>query len=574
MPSEGLGSEAMPGRPGTAPDVYDSLNTHPMIPMPVPSEVEPTPLPVGTAVGSFVLGRLQTRDEFSIRYVAIASASGGEVVIEEFAPAGISLRDPTGVLRPRSPAHAALWEDGLEAFLQESVLLAKPLHPALMRVASLWEVRGTVFRMWPRFEARTLAEVCALMTEPPTEDWLRGLIGPLLDALESLHDDGWVHGNVCPGQILIRPGGGPMLLDTAAARTVMAARMPQRPAWPEPGFRPPELAEPASGQTSGPWSDLYSLAAVARFCMGAPHTAGSLSQLSGALPIGLYDSRFVSAFERALANDPAERPRTVTMFRQQLQATGVSPTLAKPLGVAPRRRPEPLDPPLSTTPLPDRVPSGSGSVAASASASNELERDSAQQRAWLEPADADPPWAREATRTPPARRWPWAVAGVLTVLVTAALATYQVTSDPPAPPLAGKAPTMLPSADLLLAQEPTAAGPVPAIAPDPRPEPPQTVVPQTPLPPVKLAVADPVRPRPVAERPERPASAAATAAMASPAPRPEVARRAAVADKPAALCAPRTNFALYRCMRSQCEQGRYFAHPQCVRLRQYDELPT
>lgn len=574
MPAEGFDSEAMPGQPGTAADVYDLLNTYPMIPMPVPSEVDPTPLPVGTAVGSFVLGRLQTRDEFSIRYVAIASASGGEVVIEEFAPAGISLRDATGVLRPRSPAHAALWEEGLQAFLQESVLLAKPLHPALMRVASLWEVRGTAFRMWPRVEARTLAEVCALMTEPPTEDWLRGLIGPLLDALESLHDDGWVHGNVCPGQILMRPGGGPLLLDTAAARTVMGARMPQHPAWPEPGFRPPELAEPASGQTSGPWSDLYSLSAVARFCMGAPHTAGSLSQLSGALPIGLYDSRFVSAFERALANDPAERPQTVTLFRQQLQATGVSPAFAKPVGVAPRRRPEPLDAPLSTTPLQDRVPSGSSSVAASASGPNELERDSALQRAWLEPADADPPWAREATRPPPARRWPWAVAGVLTVLVTAALATYQMTSDPPAPPLAGKAPTVLPSADLLLAQEPTAAGPVPANAPDPRTEPPQTVVPQTPLPPLKLAVAEPVLPRPVAVRPEQPASGAASAAMASPAPRTEVAGRAAVADKPAALCAPRTNFALYRCMRSQCEQSRYFAHPQCVRLRQYDELPT
>jgi hypothetical protein len=52
-----------------------------------------------------------------------------------------------------------------------------------------------------------------------------------------------------------------------------------------------------------------------------------------------------------------------------------------------------------------------------------------------------------------------------------------------------------------------------------------------------------------------------------------VERRAALADPPAAVCAPRTNFALYRCMQLQCQQSRYQTHPQCLRLRQNDELP-
>jgi hypothetical protein len=53
-----------------------------------------------------------------------------------------------------------------------------------------------------------------------------------------------------------------------------------------------------------------------------------------------------------------------------------------------------------------------------------------------------------------------------------------------------------------------------------------------------------------------------------------VERRAAAPDAPAAMCAPRTNFALYRCMQLQCQQSRYQTHPQCVRLRQNDKLPT
>lgn len=546
-----------------------------MIPMPRPSEIEPPPLPAGAAVGSFVLARVQSRDEFSIRYVATASASGGEVLIEEYAPTGLSLRDANGVLRPRSPAHTALWEEGLQAFVQESELLAKPLHPALIRVACLWQVRGTAFRMWPHFEGSTLTEVCASMTEPPTEEWLRGLVAPLLDALETLHEGGWVHGNVCPGQILMLPHGGPTLLDTGAARTAMGARLLPPAAWPEPGFRPPELAEPASGHAPGPWSDLYSLAAVARFCMGAPHAALGVAQMPGALSIGRYDSRFVSAFERALANDPQERPQTVAMFRQQLQAEIVPvevATVATLPGAASPRRPAAweVEVPPMLAPDPDPEPLGPGAAPIG------VERDPRFQRAWLEPVHADPLWARAATRTPAARRWPWAFAGVLAVLAGAALAAYQLTRDD-APPFAGRSAISVPSAEQLLERDPTAAGPVANAAPEPRPELEQTVpspaAAPTPLPPLPPTVADVVQPPPAAVRSERAPPPAAPAALPSRARGTPVERRAAVADPPAAMCAPRTNFALYRCMQVQCQQSRYQTHPQCVRLRQNDELP-
>ncbi len=536
-----------------------------MIPMPRPSEVEPQPLPAGTAVGSFVLQRLLDRDEFSIRYVAAASASGGEVLIEEFAPAGISLRDAAGLLKPRSPAHAALWEEGLQVFLQESRLLARPLHPSLARVAALWEVRGTAFRMWPRFEGRTLAEVCATLTQPLSEDWLRDLVTPLLDALETMHNGGWVHGNVCPGQILVQPGGAPVLLDTAAVRMAIGARMPLPSTWPEPGFRPPELAQPTSEHVPGPWSDVYSLAAVARFCMDSSRTAAGSSPLSNAP----HASRFVSALDLALAIDPRERPQTVAMFRQQLKATELPAAVQKPLNAANRRGLAGSAIPERMTPFPDPDLLGRRPEPA------ELEHDTALQRAWLEPVDSDPPWAREGARPPRARRWPWALAGLLAMLVGAVLATYQLTDDRP-PPLAGMVPAM-PLPEQLLARDPTAAGPAaatvaptsPSTQPDPRPALPPTALPHSPTARVDPVVADPGRAESAALPPEQPER---LAAMQPAAPATPVARREPLLEKPAAACAPRSNFALYRCMQTQCEQSRYYAHPQCVHLRRYDEV--
>lgn len=503
-----------------------------MIPMPLPIEVEPQALPVGAAVGSFVLRGVHSRDAFGIRYLATASSSGGEVLIEEFAPAEISVRDATGLLAPRWPAHAALWDEGLKAFLQESQVLAGDLHPALMRVASLWRIRGTAFRMWPRVEGRTLAEVCEAMSEPPTEAWLRGLVEPLLDALESLHGAGWVHGNVCPGQILMRSEGGPLLLDTAAVHKTIGARMPQHPAWPEPGFRPPELGDDTEGQMpAGPWSDLYSLAAVVRYCAQAPCSAQDWAPMAGQ-PRRPEASRFVSVLERALQNDPRQRPPSVAAFRRQLLATFATSAPERPAWTLP-----------------------AGSRAAAISGVDAIDPESALEPrpAWLEPMHADRPWEEAGFQTPRARRWPKVVAGLLGVLMLAAVAGYQLNGYR-AETRAGMESAATPAVSLP-ARNPPAAGEELAAAPERRDEP--------------VAVAP--RPDPASAPP--PLAGDLARAESSP-PRPLPAAPAVqAAATPAAACAPRTQFALYRCLKTQCEQRWFADHPQCVQLRLTDEPP-
>lgn len=526
-----------------------------MIPMPRRSEVEPAPLPARAVVGSFVLARVHSRDEFVIRYGATASASGGEVLIEEYAPVSLSMRDASGVLRPRSAEHAALWEQGLQAFVAESELLTRALHPALVRVACVWRLRGTAFRLLPHFEECTLAEVVSLMSEPPTEGWLRDLVEPLLDALESLHNGGWVHGNVCPGQIVMRPHGGPLLLDTGAVRAAIGARMPQPAAWPEPSFRPPELAEPPSGKALGAWSDLYSIAAVARFCMGAPHAADGLAPLR-VRPIGLYDGRFVAAFESALANDPHDRPQTVAAFRQRLKASADLLASATLPGAASFRMPASSG--VAAAPLSDPEPPGPGP------APIEVERDPHWRAAPPDAVLPVPVWARETRRArPPARRSLLPMAGLLAVVAGGALAAYLLIREE-VTPLVSEAPATPLPAEQLLERAPTAAGPVAQAAPEPLPKPAQSLAPPASPPPT---VADAGRPLPAAAR-------SAQSARPVPAGDRPVTRRAAVADKPASACAPRTNFALYRCLQKQCELSRYQSHPQCVRLRQNDELPS
>jgi len=67
------------------------------------------------------------------------------------------------------------------------------------------------------------------------------------------------------------------------------------------------------------------------------------------------------------------------------------------------------------------------------------------------------------------------------------------------------------------------------------------------------------------------AAAAPPVVEAAPPPR----REAVVAKGPASpreACGERTQFALYYCMQTQCEQSQWAQHAQCKRLRDRDEV--
>jgi serine/threonine protein kinase len=77
----------------------------------------------------------------------------------------------------------------------------------------------------------------------------------------------------------------------------------------------------------------------------------------------------------------------------------------------------------------------------------------------------------------------------------------------------------------------------------------------------------PVAPVPAAVKPDfiPPAKAAHPVAKARTPTTPTV-------SSPRDACGARTDFSLYRCMQTQCAQGRWYQHPSCKRLRERDEV--
>lgn len=542
------------------------------------------PLAPGTTVGSFVLHEVSSRDEFSLRYRATASASAAEVTIEEYAPAAISLRRDDGTLWPRSPAQTALWSEGRRAFVQEAERFALVGHASLQALGPVWNTPASAYRIRAWVGGPTLAAALGAMAEPPTEDWLRRLLAPMLDALHALHQAGGLHGHVQPHNVRLRAEAAPVLTDPAAVRLAIGDRMPHLPPWPFPAFVASELLSPEPGLAAGPWSDIYAVAALARFCITGSMD-GEADRAWTRIPVA-GSAAFVAVIERALADDPRERPQSVAEFRRELEAA----IARQPV----RGAPVPVDLPAAPRPVTltgevgdePQVPFWPRDGVAE-SATSGLRSDtrgfgmeptldevvSAGMRtpivARMAPRSGAVPGFARARQV---RRWPAALAGaVVGVVLTLAVTQGSRLADT-APQTLSWLSTLMAQADTAMRPAEIAAAPAPIAAP--------SIAPSAAAPAVSLdaAAITPV-PAPVPAvqavlEPRPPAPAPAPAATPKPPSRETPPSRvASLPSSPSAACAPRTAFALYRCMKQQCESTRHYAHPQCVRLRATDELP-
>lgn len=167
--------------------------------------------------------------------------------------------------------------DAAEAarFRQEAAALSRLQHPRVLRISEQGEEDGVVFFLAPDAGAESLRSRMAEGQPLPFGTAAR-LLDHMLEALEAVHEAGFLHRDVTPANILILPDGNFQLLDFGITRRVEVSsaltetgELLGTPAWMAPEQvmgKPPDLRD-----------DLYSLGLVA-------YTA-----LSGANPMDTPD---------------------------------------------------------------------------------------------------------------------------------------------------------------------------------------------------------------------------------------------------------------------------------------------
>jgi hypothetical protein len=158
-------------------------------------------------------------------------------------------------------------------------------------------------------------------------------LSPVAAAMGDLHRGAIVHGDLSPGNVLFSEDGRPLVADLGVARI---AGEPCDGAHGTAGFVAPELLD---GALPGPASDVYSLGALAWYCLtGQPPAPAAVREPLLADAPGTPDA-VVEVVERALSGDASRRPSA-----DELATTLFDAAEAAPVRLAPG-----LDPALGIT---------------------------------------------------------------------------------------------------------------------------------------------------------------------------------------------------------------------------------
>ncbi|MGA0570065.1 protein kinase domain-containing protein [Variovorax sp. VNK109] len=282
---------------------------------------------------------------FGITYLARDANLNLPVALKEYLPADLACRMDDGAVQPLGESSQEQFKWGLERFLDEARALATFRHPNIVRVLRYFTANGTAYIVMEYESGRSLKQWLSGRM-PVDRDTLLKIVMPLLDGIELIHKAGFLHRDIKPDNIYMRADGSPVLIDFGSARSTTTGR--DLTTIVSPGFAPFEQYHSAGHQ--GPWSDIYSLAAVMYWMVSGnkPVEAAARLKRDGLVPAlqcgnpELVGEAVLKAIDWALDPDEERRPQTVAEFRDRLNAAtgaipmpGGAPTQRLPTAPAP-----------------------------------------------------------------------------------------------------------------------------------------------------------------------------------------------------------------------------------------------
>ena len=292
-------------------------------------------LPSGYKLNEYRLERVLGSGGFGITYYARDEHLNKPVAIKEYLPSDFAVRTDGTSVRPKSDGDAGDYQWGLTRFLDEARALARFDHPHLNQVHRFFEAHGTAYLVLDYIDGETLAQMLSREGKLSEAPLLR-LLNELLSGLEEVHQAGYVHRDVKPGNIMFRADGGAVLLDFGAARQAIGAKSKSVTSILTPGYAPIEQYDQKADDV-GAWSDIYALGMVAYRCVSGVGESGLIDavtrsrlerkgelekDITPAVSVGKgrYADALLAGIDWAIKVDETARPQSVAQMRSAIES--------------------------------------------------------------------------------------------------------------------------------------------------------------------------------------------------------------------------------------------------------------
>jgi serine/threonine protein kinase len=279
-------------------------------------------LGLGQSVMEYRIDKVLGGGGFGITYLAQDTNLQLPVALKEFFPSNLVVRAVAHQVQGRNAESDGQFQRGLERFIDEARTLASFRHPHIVRVLRYFKANGTAYIVMEYEFGQSLPHWLS-QNRDLDQTMLLSIVYPILNGLEAMHAQEFLHRDIKPDNIYIRADGKPVLLDFGAARRVTGDSDVTNIV--SPGFAPFEQYHSRGNQ--GPWTDLYSLGAVMYWMTTGKKPMESAARVrDDAMPkasklgsSAIFGEQLLQAIDWVLTPDETLRPRNVAAFRLALQ---------------------------------------------------------------------------------------------------------------------------------------------------------------------------------------------------------------------------------------------------------------
>lgn len=280
-------------------------------------------LQTGTIIDQYVVERELAHGGFSSVYLARQIADQVQVAIKEYLPRKFAHRTWNNAVVANSEESDVLFKRGRVLFFEEAKVLSKLKHPNIVEVIGFFKANSTVYMVMTYDYGVTLEKFLKTRSLPVTEDFLLIFFNSLLAGLGHIHSQQFIHLDIKPSNILVRPGNDALLLDFGAIQSFPKSHLCKQSKVLTKGYSPIEQHD-LSAQL-GPWTDIYAVGASMRNCLElkTPVPARDRAQHDTLVPAvkafkRKYPDHLLKAIDWAMELQPENRPQSVAELQQAL----------------------------------------------------------------------------------------------------------------------------------------------------------------------------------------------------------------------------------------------------------------
>ncbi|MCM1039012.1 MAG: protein kinase [Ruminococcus sp.] len=226
----------------------------------------PHHLPPGTVLmNRYLVGRVLGEGGFGITYIGCDLRLELKVAIKEYYPVDRATRNASASLEVTNfiGPSAKSFERGKQKFLGEAQVMARmDKQQVIVSVRDFFEINNTAYIVMEYIEGITFRELVEKKGGKIPAGELFSMVEPLFHALSMMHENGLIHRDISPDNLMLE-NGKVRLLDFGCAREASKGTETMTIAL-KHGYAPIEQYQ-QKGQ--GPWTDIYALSATIYYCL-------------------------------------------------------------------------------------------------------------------------------------------------------------------------------------------------------------------------------------------------------------------------------------------------------------------